>query len=155
MRKHLPSSHEALKAVTRELVDANGGLKYAARRTRVEMTALSEYGNRHLADRFMPVDIAYDLEIACQEPILSRELFRLITEASPSAHPIEPFKFISHITDEIGDLASVTIEAEADGKWSYAERKQWLKEARQARDLLNRQIDAVEAAASLHTAETG
>ena len=78
--RQLPDrDYQALKAATRQLVNAAGGSVAAAAVTRGDHQGISRYGSAHddNADRFTPVDVLADLESECEQPLLTRELARL------------------------------------------------------------------------------
>lgn len=78
--RQLPDrDYQALKAATRQLVNAAGGATAAAAVTRGDHQNISRYGSAHADnfDRFMPIDVIADLESECEQPVLTRELARL------------------------------------------------------------------------------
>lgn len=78
--RQLPDrDYQALKAATRQLVNAAGGTVAAAAVTRGDHQSVSRYGSAHPdnADRFMPIDVLADLESECEQPVLTKELARL------------------------------------------------------------------------------
>lgn len=78
--RQLPDrDYQALKAATRQLVNAAGGAVAAAGVTRGDHQNISRYGSANLdnADRFMPIDVIADLESECEQPVLTKELARL------------------------------------------------------------------------------
>ena len=78
--RQLPDrDYQALKAATRQLVNAAGGTVAAAAITRGDHQSISRYGSAHPdnADRFMPIDVLADLESECEQPVLTKALARL------------------------------------------------------------------------------
>lgn len=78
--RQLPDrDYQALKAATRQLINAAGGTVAAAAVTRGDHQGISRYGSAHPdnADRFMPIDVIADLESECEQPVLTKELARL------------------------------------------------------------------------------
>lgn len=78
--RQLPDrDYQALKAATRQLVNSAGGTVAAAAVTRGDHQNISRYGSAHPdnVDRFMPIDVLADLEIECEQPVLTKELARL------------------------------------------------------------------------------
>lgn len=69
-----------LPALTRQLINACGGLEEAACACRISKSRLSEC-QTPLAGAFLPIDVVASLEAYCGEPIISRAL----VEARPSA----------------------------------------------------------------------
>lgn len=65
----------ALKSATRLLLSDVGGLDASAAATRVQRSQLSDYTARHL-EKFLPVDIALDLERAADTPHVTAALAR-------------------------------------------------------------------------------
>lgn len=76
------SDYQRLKALFRRLVKMAGGLQEAAQVTRVEKSQLSDYCNPEKA-AFAPADVILDLEAEVGQPVVSREIVRLVgvTEA--------------------------------------------------------------------------
>lgn len=78
--RQLPASdYEAIRAGTRRLITLVGGPVAAAAVTRGDHQNISRYGSAHPdnAERFMPLDVAADLEAECEQPVLTKLLARL------------------------------------------------------------------------------
>lgn len=124
-RFHPRSSYNALKAATRRLVEMAGGLEPASCVTRVRKTQLSDYGNPHAAESFMPVDVIFDIEASLGEPVITRELARLqghVLIAIPGADEGDGvfYRHLSEIGKECGEAISRVSEALQNGGTIYA-----------------------------------
>lgn len=103
--RQLPDrDYQALKAASRQLVNAAGGTVAAAAVTRGDHQSISRYGSAHPdnADRFMPIDVLADLESECEQPLLTKELARL------SGHLLVP---VPHVVRSGTALGVVTAKA--------------------------------------------
>lgn len=103
--RQLPDrDYQALKAATRQLVNAAGGSVAAAAVTRGDHQSISRYGSAHPDNdgRFIPVDVIADLESECEQPVLTRELARL------SGHLLVP---VPHVVRSGTALGVITAKA--------------------------------------------
>lgn len=127
----LTASKQALKAATRQLVQAAGGQEAAATYTRfVRHQAFSDFGNAgpdHAA-KFAPIDAVADLEAVTHgtpgHPVVTRALARAAGFALvplPAARTAE-LDFAAHLQAIIRETADVTLglsvhlQAAASGK---------------------------------------
>lgn len=131
-----------LKIAPRIAIETCGGGKFVSQTTRVSEAALSLYIAPHELERYIPLDIALDIDLAAGEPIIARALasaqgFDLI-KAEPS-----------YVTGKLGitdlcrwisegnDVSEVIGSALADGQVSPAERADIKREIAQARAVLS------------------
>lgn len=76
-RPHGSSAYNALTTAFKAVIDDVGGLDAMATVTRVRRSALSDYANRHLPDKFAPIDVVLDGEAIAQVPHVTATLARL------------------------------------------------------------------------------
>ena len=106
--RQLPNEHYmALRAATRRLTKACGGLESAAAVTRTAVPTLSEYQIPH-GRFFMPIDVVADLEADADDPIITRILARhancvLLKLPSAEADP-NYFLRLSRIGKEVSEV---------------------------------------------------
>ena len=74
-RRDIPLHHRSLKALTRVLVTACGGLDASAACVRVGRSQLANYHDMQ-SDQFAPVDVVAELEAVAGEPVVTAELAR-------------------------------------------------------------------------------
>lgn len=124
VQRHLPGrDYQSLKAATRRLVDKAGGPSAAADVTRTAHQHLSAYGsvNRDLAERFMPIDVAADLEAETGDPVVTRVLARLsgylLVQAPRTDHLGSHLaKAVANALKETSEVFLAIAERSADGK---------------------------------------
>jgi hypothetical protein len=105
--RQLPDrDYQALKAATRQLVNAAGGTVAAAAVTRGDHQSMSRYGSAHPdnADRFMPIDVLADLESECEQPVMTRELARL------SGHLLVPVPLVARTGSALGVITAKALK---------------------------------------------
>jgi hypothetical protein len=127
--RQLPDrDYQAIKAATRQLINAAGGAVAAATATRGDHQSISRYGSAHPdnADRFMPIDVLADLESECEQPVLTKELARL------SGHLLVPVPQVARSGTALGMITAAALketsevfvalaEGMGDGKLSAAD----------------------------------
>jgi hypothetical protein len=102
--RQLPDrDYQALKAATRQLVNAAGGTVAAAAVTRGDHQSMSRYGSAH-PDRFMPIDVLADLESECEQPVMTRELARL------SGHLLVPVPLVARTGSALGVITAKALK---------------------------------------------
>lgn len=144
----------ALKAATRRLLDAAGGLVSASMACRAGKTSLGRFGSVN-DEQFMPADVIADLEADIGEPVVTRELARLAgyklvpIRADQSSPPDDPALMATRIVRELGEYAAAVEAMDADGRRDVHELEACrdamddvVHEGRKTRDALQRQIIA-------------
>lgn len=121
------SGHDlaALKTATRALVVSVGGLEAAVSVCRVNKTALAAAYDRAQPDRFLPVDVAADLELVVGAPTVTAVLARL------SGHALVPIapgagleaQALVQVFRGASDVGAAYAAAMADAHLSRAERQ--------------------------------
>ena len=108
----------ALKAATRRLLDAAGGLVSASMACRASKTSLGRFGSIN-DEQFIPADVIADLEADIGEPVVTRELARLaghklVPAQSSDPAPIDPARVAARIVCELGEFAAAVEAMDAD-----------------------------------------
>jgi hypothetical protein len=120
---HSPDK-QALKAASKRLVRAVGGVEAAALYSRPMISQLSAYGHPN-APEFMPVDVIADLEGVTHQtpdhPIITRLLarkagFALVKLPTAPSGAVDWHREIGAISKEMGDVIQPVCEALGDGK---------------------------------------
>jgi len=145
--RQLPNrDYLALKAATRALIDACGGVTRAAQFTRVAASQLSRACSDHEA-QFLPMDVVADLEAECGRPIVTEALAALshlsITSRPRSVRTSDHVRCIGEVSREFADFIQVQSNAAADG---VVDRK----ESAAALDAIEDVMRALAEAANLH-----
>lgn len=115
-----------LRSRTKLLIERLGGVEAAADFTRVGKSMLSNYQTRNGTD-FIPVDVMMDLERAAEEPIVSRELVRLL-DAAPAAD-CNPMAAAAAATVSAANLLETARRAYEDGRLEAHELDDMIKAA--------------------------
>lgn len=101
--RQLPDrDYQALKAATRQLINAAGGMEAAAAISRGNHQTMSRYGSAHLdnVDRYIPIDVLADLESECGQPVLTAALARM------SGHLLVPEPSVVHSGSALGVITA-------------------------------------------------
>lgn len=131
--RQLPeSAYQRLKAATRRLVRAAGGVEHAV--TRVGKSTLSDYCNLQ-SPSFAPIDVIADLEDQVGEPIVSNALAQIAEEGKIPTRSTEcdPVAQGAAVMAQLGRFTDEALKAIADGKVDDAELKRLLRESEQLR----------------------
>lgn len=143
MRSHSRADYLALKAATRRLVERVGGVDAAAAVTRVGRSQLSVYGVPD-SDQYAPIDIVADLEAEAAAPLVTQALAAAQhlalgpMNAAASAAPVSLLTHVAQLTKELGDVARVAADADADGNLSAAELASLITETSDLIEAANR-----------------
>ncbi|WP_414832166.1 hypothetical protein [Afifella sp. YEN Y35] len=135
-----------LKSATDRALREAGGAECVQHATRVRHPALSKYASSgdDFADRFMPLDIALDVDRAAGRPII------LATLAALQGYELRPFgeseeaprpdwsALLAGVTRETAEASVALLEALSDGKIDTRERKHCLVEVEEASHALLR-----------------
>lgn len=144
---------QAIKARTRTLITACGGLEYLAEGLglRVGKVSLSNYMNAN-HNAVVPLDIAIEMMVECGNTALLDFAAELV--ARSPAHPVRAGAFgktlpaaVKAAHQEAADVVSAVIDALDDGEVSDAELRLLLKEAREAQAAFTKTIATLEAEA--------
>jgi hypothetical protein len=139
----------ALKGATRQLIEAAGGLRYAAAITGFPMSKLSEAQQTSVLERSLRLDHALELETATGEPCVTRELARLqglILITPPRFDSDDVFvRHLGAVGKECGEAIAKVADAISSGGTIHG------YEIRQGH-LLNEVDEAMEALARLKVA---
>ncbi|SDE45985.1 hypothetical protein [Rhodospira trueperi] len=128
-RQHDDHVYKALKAAFRRLVGQNGGYCAAADLTRVGKSQLQEYASPHHMDVFPPADVIIDLERDAADPIVTRQMIRLLADAD-TPEPAwdgdsDDVAAVLHMATRgqvaLGELARCAVQAAEDGDLSDEE----------------------------------
>jgi len=103
MRTLARQHYVAIKAATKRLIEACGGVEGAAVSTRVEKSSLSLYQRVDRPDCFMPADVVADLEHFAGEPVVSSVLASLIEPAEHQS--ADCAERLMTITERVGHVA--------------------------------------------------
>lgn len=146
MRASKEDHWKALKLGTFRLIDACGDGE-AVPMTRVKAAALSKYKAMHDLDSFIPVDVAFDLELLFGVPVLTETLARLhgrklvaIEKSDGTGDAVDLRGQFETIEDDVARLRLKLRDVLADGHIDAGERV----EVRRKLDLLRRAIDDME-----------
>lgn len=149
MRRLSRDFYLALKGASRLLIEATGGLRFAAEITGFPMSKLSEAQQVSMMDRSMRIDHVLELEQATGEPHVTRELARLqglILIEPPRFESDDVFvRHLGQVGKECGEAMAKVAEAVAHGGTVYA------YEIRDGK-LMDEVDEAIEALARLKTA---
>jgi hypothetical protein len=121
----------ALKAASRELVKACGGVTRAAQFTRVAESNLSRACSDH-ENQYLPMDVVADLESECGKPIVTQALAALshmsVTERPRSVRVSDHIRCIGDVSREFSEWVAAQSSAAADGVVDPKESELVLKE---------------------------
>lgn len=125
-----------IKAQTRRLISAAGGLESAEQVTRVKKSVIGDYQNVAATAMFMPVDIVADLESDTGLPYVTEALVKLAggymvrvpSIISEAAFP-QQFAIIAKETSDVFERAAHALQ---DGKVSAEESQKLLFEISEA-----------------------
>jgi hypothetical protein len=126
-----------LKTITAQALKAVGGGDAFEASTRVKQAALSNYGNNAVPDKFIPLDVAVELDRLAGAPLLlgaaARMLgFKLEPIASTENAGISVAD-VRSVAKESGDVVNKLLELLATGKpLALADRQMLLKEITEA-----------------------
>ncbi|WP_128292033.1 phage regulatory CII family protein [Afifella aestuarii] len=135
-----------LKAATGRALREAGGAECVQHATRVQHPALSKYASAgdEFSGRFMPLDIALEVDRASGKPVI------LATLAALQGYELRPFgesedapradwsALLAGVTRETAEASVALLEALADGKIDTRERKHCLIEVEEASHALLR-----------------
>ncbi|WP_108661059.1 phage regulatory CII family protein [Acuticoccus kandeliae] len=108
-----------LKAASRDLVRAVGGVTKAAQVTRLDAGRISRAASNNDSS-FLPLDVVADLEAHAEDPIVTRVLagmsgFTVVPdEVTPSRS--SPLQLLTAVVKEGADVVATLTEAYADGE---------------------------------------
>lgn len=127
--------YAALKAATRDLVEAAGGGKRVAGKTRTSEVRISDAASIKVMDRFAAIDVIADLEADTETPIVTRCLadlagFNLV--AREIARDPDMLGHLARIARETGEVIAGLSASLADGHHSDQEKAALRKEIREA-----------------------
>lgn len=132
-RAHPDATYLALKAETRRLIKACGGVESAASVTRVDFQTLSRY-SRPQEQQFIPVDVIADLEQDCGEPVVTRALADLagydLVKRESAAEPGEAERAFQALVSAEGEVTCEGIRALLDGAIDPGEAAAMLPKAK-------------------------
>lgn len=109
--RQLPANdYAALKAATRQLINAAGGAVAAAAVTRGGHQNIGRYGSAQPDDgeRFMPADVIADLESECGQPVMTRALAKL------SGHLLVPEPRVVRSGTALGSVTAKALKETSD-----------------------------------------
>ncbi len=126
-----------LKTITAGALKAVGGGDAFEPSTRVRQAALSNYGNLAVPEKFIPLDVAIELDRAATAPLLIGEAARMlgfrlepIDGAAASGISVSDAQSVAK---ESGDVVNKLLEVLASGKpLAFADRQALLKEITEA-----------------------
>ena len=131
------STHIAqIKTATAAAIQRLGGLEAAATVCRASFQTLGGYQNRNRPDLIIPLDVALELDAACQEPVILSALARMqgFTLTAPDADKAPALdSAVAAVLDGAGRLGPAWVTAKADGVVDATERAQILALAETAR----------------------
>jgi len=109
-----------LKAATRKLVTAAGGIESAAQVTRVKAASLSLYGLIH-KDQFIPVDAVSDLERDIGMPLVTRVLaelagYDLVPRQGGATTNRAPMQLAVRLEAAVAAFGTAVADMEEDGR---------------------------------------
>ncbi|MGH6861671.1 MAG: phage regulatory CII family protein [Phyllobacterium sp.] len=139
-----------LKIAPRIAIETCGGGKFVSQVTRVSEAALSLYIAPHELDRYIPVDVALDIDLTAGEPVIARAFaaaqgFDLVKAAPSVAGGTLGIADLCRWISEGNDVSEVVGSALADGHLSASERadiKREIAEARAVLSALEAKVDA-------------
>lgn len=133
-RPSRPGQRAALKIAFREMVEACGGTMAAAKHTRVAPAHISDYCNFDKPTQ-APIDVVLDLALVCKSLGAFGELLEQIGARQTAS---DPTLTAGQASEVFGKLCHLTIEANADGKYSRNEARPILAVAAEADELLGK-----------------
>jgi hypothetical protein len=127
------SAYLALKAATRRLIKAAGGVDHVT--TRVKKSTLSDYGNIEKPECFATIDVIADLEADVGEPIVSEVLAQLIEDGKRPAKDaaLNPVAHGAEVMMQLGRFTEEALKTLADGHIDDHELKRLISESEQLR----------------------
>lgn len=146
--RHLPlRDYHALKAATRDLVDAAGGGKRVAQLTRASEGRLSEACAAHVMDRFAAIDVVADLEAETGMHFVTRCLadlsgFDLVPRRA--ATRLDLHEHLARIAKECGEAQAALAVSLATPGISEAERLRTRTEMLEAIAILQEGVVAID-----------
>ena len=117
--RQLPAeSYALLKAATRHLVRAAGGVEHAP--TRVGKSNLSDYGSINKSETYIPIDVVADIEADLGDPRVTRALadlagYDLVPRTGTELAEVDLDRMVSALGSRYGQLCQVVERMEADG----------------------------------------
>lgn len=129
-----------IKTATAAAIQRLGGLEAAATVCRASFQTLGGYQNRNRPDLIIPLDVALELDAACQEPVILSALARMqgFTLTAPErAEKPQIDTAMAQIAGGAGALLATFVEAKADDHLDAGEKVR-----------LREHLDAIEAGLS-------
>lgn len=131
-----------LKIAPRIAIETCGGGKFVSQITRVSEAALSLYIAPHELERYIPLDVALDIDLASGEPIIARALASAqgfdLTKAEPASITGKlGITDLCRWINEGNDVSEVVGAALADNHLSASEVADIKREIAQARTALS------------------
>lgn len=117
----------ALKAKTRALVRAAGGVESAASVSRVAKSRMSDGGNPGQPDYFLPLDAVLDLELDTGQPVVTTALAQMQgyylerIDAAPPPPTINLLRETTEASRHLGFWSGAVLSALEDGRLSDGE----------------------------------
>lgn len=131
------SERRRLKSITFSQISAVGGGEAFEPSTRVKQAALSNYGNKAVPDKFIPLDVAIELDRFAPAPLLIGTAaamlgFRL-EPIGPTASDVIGLADAQSVAKETGDVVNLLLTLLSSGKsLDEAGRRALVKEATEA-----------------------
>lgn len=142
MRTISEPERRTLKAATDGAYVLSGGISRILDFTRVSTSQLSKYASfgDDNADSFVPIDVAIEIDRAAKSPVIVKEMAALLgysliplrTDSEKSEYQAVTEADGYRALKETMDVVQAVIDARADGWIDAADRKNVLKEIREA-----------------------
>lgn len=131
-----------LKIAPRIAIETCGGGKFVSQITRVSEAALSLYIAPHELERYIPLDVALDIDLASGEPVIARAFasaqgYDLIKATPSDTAGTLGISDLCRWISEGNDVSKVIGNALADGQLSASERADIKREIAEARAVLS------------------
>lgn len=126
-----------IKAATRAAIHQIGGLEAAAMVCRAEKTALSEYQSINAPHRVVPLDVALQLDVALETPVILPALARMLglSVVAPDAERAPALdSAVAAMLNGAGQAGAAWVTAQADGVLDAGEKAAIQAHAERVRD---------------------
>lgn len=136
------TTYLAIKAAFRDLVNACGGPKMAAAKTRGCQSRISEAMAAHEIERFPAIDQIADLEAECGVPFVTRHLadmaaMDLVPRSVSHSHASKPMAIAAQMAASLGELQVAYAAAMDDGELTAVEQAKLRGALNQHREAIN------------------
>ncbi|SEQ33794.1 hypothetical protein SAMN05216548_10424 [Faunimonas pinastri] len=141
LRPSTPQERRALKSITETAIEQAGGPVSMQWATRVEAGDLTRYGKAHYAKRFVPIDVALDIDRRAPQPFILQTYaailgFGLTRVASAATENI--CEIVARLVKETAEVWQSVTEGLSDGVLDRRELDCAIRELDEQMDVASR-----------------